>query len=61
MENHSVFIGASPDDLSIRFSDIFNVAVPFIDRHVAEGNGEKVAIRTTSAEEVTYAALAERV
>jgi hypothetical protein len=35
MENHSVFIGDSPDDLSIGFSDIFNVAVTFIDRHVA--------------------------
>jgi len=61
MENHSVFIDDSRGDLPIQFSDIFNVAVPFIDRHVKEGNGGKVAIRTTSDEEVTYAALAERV
>ena len=38
----------------------FNVAVPFIDRHVDEGRGAKAAIRTAS-ETVTYAELAERV
>ena len=38
----------------------FNVAVPFIDRHVGEGRGTKAAIRTSS-EAVTYAELAERV
>src|SRR5471032_3709525 len=38
----------------------FNVAVPFIDRHLSEGRGAKAAIRTTH-ETVTYAELAERV
>ncbi|TAJ25485.1 MAG: benzoate-CoA ligase family protein [Reyranella sp.] len=38
----------------------FNVAVPFVDRHLAEGRGNKVAIRTRQ-ETVTYAQLAERV
>ncbi|MDP1748150.1 MAG: benzoate-CoA ligase family protein [Reyranella sp.] len=38
----------------------FNVAVPFIDRHLGEGRGAKAAIRTAS-ETVTYAELAERV
>jgi benzoate-CoA ligase family protein len=38
----------------------FNVAVPFIDRHIGEGRGAKPAIRTAS-ETVTYAELAERV
>jgi benzoate-CoA ligase family protein len=38
----------------------FNVAVPFIDRHVGEGRGAKAAIRTTQ-ETVSYAELAERV
>ena len=38
----------------------FNVAVPFIDRHVPEGRGAKAAIRTAH-ETVTYAQLAERV
>ena len=38
----------------------FNVAMPFIDRHVGEGRGAKAAIRTAS-ETITYAELAERV
>ncbi|TAJ42140.1 MAG: benzoate-CoA ligase family protein [Reyranella sp.] len=38
----------------------FNVAVPFIDRHVGEGRGAKAAIRMAQ-ETVTYAQLAERV
>src|SRR5690242_15185188 len=38
----------------------FNVAVPFIDRHLVEGRGNKLAIRMLS-EDVTYAQLAERV
>jgi acyl-coenzyme A synthetase/AMP-(fatty) acid ligase len=38
----------------------FNVAVPFIDRHVGEGRGAKAAIRTAH-ETVSYAELAERV
>jgi len=38
----------------------FNVAVPFVDRHVPEGRGAKAAIRTAH-ETVTYAELAERV
>src|SRR4029079_7021186 len=38
----------------------FNVAVPFIDRHIAEGRGGKLAIRTLG-EDVTYAQLAENV
>jgi benzoate-CoA ligase family protein len=40
--------------------DRFNVAVPFIDRHLSEGRGAKAAIRTSS-ETVTFAELAERV
>ena len=38
----------------------FNVAVPFIDRHLTEGRGEKAAILTRE-ETVTYAELAARV
>jgi acyl-coenzyme A synthetase/AMP-(fatty) acid ligase len=45
---------------AIRIAPVFNVAVPFVDRHVEEGRGAKVAIRTID-EEVTYAELAERV
>jgi len=61
MENNSVSIDDSRDDPQIRFSDIFNVAVPFIDRHLKEGRGEKVVIRTTSGEEITYKELAASV
>ncbi len=44
----------------IAFSEVFNAAVPMIDRHLAEGRGAKLAYRT-AAEDVSYAALAERV
>src|SRR5215510_8471011 len=48
-------------DLKVRLPDRFNVAVPFIDRHLGEGRGAKAAIRTVHGETVTYAELAERV
>lgn len=48
-------------DHKVRLSDRFNVAVPFIDRHIADGRGGKVAIRTVHGEDVTYAELVERV
>ncbi|MBS0517610.1 MAG: benzoate-CoA ligase family protein [Proteobacteria bacterium] len=47
-------------DRKVRLPAAFNVAVPFIDRHVGEGRGAKPAIRTAH-ETVTYAELAERV
>jgi benzoate-CoA ligase family protein len=47
-------------DQKVRLPDRFNVAAPFIDRHVGEGRGAKAAIVTTQ-ETVTYAQLAERV
>ena len=52
-------IDFGPDD-KVRLPARFNVAVPFIDRHVGEGRGAKAAIRTAQ-ETVTYAELAERV
>ncbi|HYC64232.1 MAG TPA: 2-aminobenzoate-CoA ligase, partial [Reyranellaceae bacterium] len=52
-------IDFGPDD-KVRLPARFNVAMPFIDRHVGEGRGPKVAVRTLS-ENVTYAELAERV
>ena len=45
---------------SVSLPPRFNVAVPFIDRHVGEGRGAKAAIRTAQ-ETVSYAELAERV
>lgn len=53
-----VDVSASPPE--IRFSPVFNTAVPLIDRHLEEGRGNKVAIRTVG-EAVTYRELAERV
>src|SRR5260370_6350166 len=47
-------------DLRVKLPDRFNVAIPFIDRHVAEGRGAKTAIRTRN-ETVAYGELAERV
>jgi len=47
-------------DHKVRLPERFNVAVPFIDRHVGEGRGARPAIRTAS-ETVSYAELAERV
>ncbi|OFX02415.1 MAG: benzoate--CoA ligase [Alphaproteobacteria bacterium RIFCSPHIGHO2_12_FULL_66_14] len=47
-------------DHKVRLPASFNVAVPFIDRHVGEGRGARAAIRTAT-ETVTYAELAERV
>jgi len=48
-------------DHKVRLPKRFNVAAPFIDRHVPEGRGAKVAIRTVHGEDVTYAQLAENV
>ena len=48
-------------DHKVRLPERFNVAVPFIDRHVGEGRGGKLAIRTVHGEDVTYAQLAEKV
>src|SRR6266545_4903417 len=45
---------------SFCFASRFNVAAVFIDRHIAEGRGDKVAIRTIDGD-VTYADLAANV
>ncbi|KAA3636955.1 MAG: benzoate-CoA ligase family protein, partial [Armatimonadetes bacterium] len=52
-------VAVHADELT--FAPIFNAAVPFIDRHVPEGRGAKVAIRTNHGEDVTYAELADGV
>ena len=60
MRDHSFTIDRSDGQTRIEFAANFNVAVPFIDRHLAASRGGKVAIRT-DRETVTYAELAERV
>ncbi len=60
MEKFGVTIRPGKDGSAIDYAPTFNVAVPFIDRHLDEGRGAKPAIRTVR-EDVTYAQLAERV
>ncbi len=47
----------STPEKRLEFSKTFNVAVPFVDRHLDEGRGNKIAIRTNRNVEVTYAEL----
>jgi benzoate-CoA ligase family protein len=60
MEPESLIVDRSQSPARLSFGPGFNVAVPFIDRHLAEGRGGKVAIKS-AAGEVTYGELAERV
>ena len=60
MKLDSLTVDRSRSPAQLSFGPGFNAAVPFVDRHVPEGRGAKVAIRS-AAGEVTYAELAERV
>jgi benzoate-CoA ligase family protein len=60
MDDHTVSVDRSTTPATIEFAARFNVAVPFIDRHLEEGRGGKLAIRTGD-ESVTYGELAARV
>ena len=46
MRDNIVHIDRSVTPNTLNFAPRFNVAVPFIDRHLEEGRGEKPAIRT---------------
>ncbi len=61
MLNHTVEVDQSSGEEALSFAPVFNVAVSFIDRHLQEGRGEKIVIRTNRGIEVTYAELAENV
>jgi benzoate-CoA ligase family protein len=61
MSDNVVSVNTSTTPTTISYSDIFNVAVPFIDRHLEEGRGDKVAIRVHGGGDVTYATLAAHV
>ena len=61
MKDNTVIVDDSVSPQAIRFAPVFNVAVPFIDRHLEEGRGDKVAIRSTARGDVTYGELAENV
>lgn len=58
--DHTVTIDESVTPNVLHFSTNFNVAVPFIDRHLEEGRGQRIALRHPSGE-VSYAQLAENV
>ena len=63
MQANTVSIDPTATPPAITFAPRFNVAVPFIDRHVQPGpesRGDKTAIHTPAAQ-VSYAALAENV
>ena len=60
MDDHTVAVDTAQTPTALTFADRFNVAVPFIDRHLAEGRGTRVAIRDSHGD-VTYAALAAAV
>ena len=60
MDDHTVAVDTAQTPTALAFAEVFNVAVPFIDRHLAEGRGAKVAIRDTQGD-VTYAVLAANV
>jgi benzoate-CoA ligase family protein len=55
-----VAVDGSQSPARISFDAGFNVAVPFVDRHVPEGRGAKIAIHC-AAGDVTYAELAANV
>src|SRR5574341_2319688 len=60
MEPGTLTVDRSHAPARLDFGPGFNVVTPFIDRHLAEGRGAKVAIRDASGD-VTYARLAEGV
>ena len=56
--DHTVAVDESVVPNALNFSANFNVAVPFIDRHLDEGRGQRIALRHQGGE-VSYAQLAE--
>lgn len=60
MTENSATVDRTVEPNHLVFSDLFNVVVPFIDRHLEEGRGDKIAIRT-SEEEWSYNDLAAQV
>ena len=57
---NTVSVDTSTSPATIVFANRFNVAVTFIDRHIEEGRGDKIAIRDNHGD-TSYAQLAENV
>ena len=60
MTDFSVKIDRSSTPAKFAFSKQFNVAVPFIDRHIQENRAERIAIQCGN-EIITYGCLSEKV
>ena len=50
MKEHSFQLDTSSSPGKFEFSETFNVVVPFIDRHLAEDRGDKIAILCSNGE-----------
>jgi benzoate-CoA ligase family protein len=61
MQDHTVTIDDSVSPSKITYAPVFNVAIPFIDRHLVEGRGDKVALRTAGQPDITFRELADGV
>jgi benzoate-CoA ligase family protein len=61
MADHTVTVTHSDGVARLDYSQTFNVAVPMIDRHLDQGRGAKIAIRTHDGTVVTYSELARSV
>jgi len=61
MLDHTVIVDHSTAPGRLTYAANFNVAVPFIDRHIDEGRGDKVVIYQHDGPDVTYRDLARRV
>jgi len=57
VKDHTVAVTSE----ALTTSPVFNVAAPFIDRHLDEGRADKLAIKTTHGDGVTYGELANQV
>jgi benzoate-CoA ligase family protein len=60
MQDNTVSVDTSQSPATLTFAPRFNVAVPFIDRHLDEGRADKIAIRSSDGE-VSYGDLAANV
>ena len=60
MRDHSVVVDESSTPRGVEFSEIFNVSVALLDRHLEEGRGDRPALVTHGAS-WSYAAIADRV
>ncbi len=54
MKEHTFHLDTSSSPAKFEFSETFNVVVPFIDRHLTEDRGEKIAILCSNGESVRY-------